>query len=188
MKRILLFILPILLIVAIGFTVFGIMQIRFTQDKLMDDIQKKAKAIDETLEFSAKSILVNNELKSANRLVESFQKRERLQGCVIYDKDGGILAITERISAWRNKEKPYLADVLANKTPRGALEQFGDSSVYSYILPVEDDDNNVLGMVEVVYDTSYVFTTLATLWKRLSVTLIILLVVIMLISTTLRTK
>ena len=103
MKRILLFILPILLIVAIGFTVFGIMQIRFTQDKLMDDLQKKAKAIDETLEFSAKTILINNELKSANRLVESFQKRERLQGCVIYDKDGRILAITERISDCENK-------------------------------------------------------------------------------------
>lgn len=56
MKRILLFILPILLIVAIGFTVFGIMQIRFTQDRLMDDLQKKAKAIAETLEFPAKAV------------------------------------------------------------------------------------------------------------------------------------
>jgi trehalose 6-phosphate synthase len=164
------------------------MQIRFTQDKLMDDIQKKAKAIDETLEFSAKGILINNELKSANRLVESFQKRERLQGCVIYDKDGGILAITDRISGWRDKEKPYLAEVLANKTPRGALEQFGDSSAYSYVLPVMDDESNVLGMVEVVYDTSYVFTTLTTLWKRLSVTLITLLVVIMLIMLLIQRK
>jgi len=188
MKRILLFILPILLIVAIGFTVFGIMQIRFTQDKLMDDLQKKAKAIDETLEFSAKTILINNELKSANRLVESFQKRERLQGCAIYDKDGKILAITERISDWRDKEKPYLTEVLANKTPRGALEQFRDSSVYSYILPVIDDENNILGMVEVIYDTSYVFTTLTTLWKRLSVTLITLLVVIVLIMLLIQRK
>jgi len=181
MKRMLLFILPILIIVAIGFTVFGIMQIRLTQDKLMDDLQKKARAVDETLEFSAKVILINDELKSANRLVESFQKRERLQGCVIYDKSGQILAITERISNWRDKGKPYLAEVLANKTPRGALEQFGDSSVYSYILPVMDDENNILGMVEVVYDTSYVFTTLTALWKGLSITLITLLVVIVFI-------
>lgn len=181
MKRILLFILPILLIVTIGFTVFGIMQIRFTQDKLMDDLKKKAKAIDETLEFSARAILINNELRYANRLVESFQKRERLQGCVIYDKDGKILAITERISDWKNKEKPYLKEVLTNKTPRGALEEFGDSSVYSYILPVMDDENNIWGMVEVIYDTSYVFTTLTTLWRRLSITLIILLVVIVFI-------
>ena len=181
MKRILLFILPILLIVAMGFTIFGIMQIRFTQDKLMDDLQKKAKAIDETLEFSARAVLINNDLKSANRLVESFQKRERLQGCVIYDKDGKILAITERISDWRDKEKPYLAEVTVNKTPRGALEQFRDSSVYSYILPVMDDENNILGMVEVIYDTSYVFTTLTALWRRLSISLISLLVVIVFI-------
>jgi len=181
MKRILLFILPILLIVSIGFTIFGIMQIRFTQDKLMDDLQKKAKAIDETLEFSARIALINNDLKSANRLVESFQKRERLQGCVIYDKDGEILAITERISEWKNKPKPYITEVLVNKTPRGALEEFGESSVYSYILPIRDDENNILGLSEVIYDTSYVFTTLTSLWERLSVSLVTLLVIIVLI-------
>lgn len=180
MKRFLLFILPILLIVAIVFTIFGIMQIRITEEKLMDDLQKKAKAIDESIEFSAQHILVNNDLKSANRLVESFQKRERLQGCVIYDKDGEILAITERISDWSQKEKPYLKDVLVNKTPRGALEKFREYSVYSYIIPVMDD-NNVLGMVEVIYDTSYVFTTLTVLWRRLSISLITLLVLIVLI-------
>ncbi len=181
MRRLLLFILPILLIVAIGFTIFGVMQIRFTEERLMDDLQKKAKAVDESIEFSARSIFLNNDLKSANRLVESFQKRERLQGCVVYDKDGKILAITERIADWKDKEKAYLAEVAANKAPRGALEKFRDSSVYSYILPVTDDENNILGMVEVIYDTSYVFTTLTALWRRLSFSLITLLVLIMLI-------
>ena len=181
MRRLLLFILPILFIVAIGFTIFGIMQIRFTEERLMDDLQKKAKAVDESIEFSARHIFLNDDLKSANRLVESFQKRERLQGCVVYDKDGKILAITERISDWKEKEKPYLAEVSANKTPRGALEKFKDSSVYSYILPVMDDENNILGMVEVIYDTSYVFTTLTALWRKLSFFLIGLLVLIMLI-------
>lgn len=181
MKRLLLFILPILLIVAIGFTIFGIMQIRFTQEKLMDDLQKKTKALDETLEFSARSVLINNDLKSANRLVESFQKRERLQGCVIYDKEGKVLAITDRISDWKDKQKPYLAEVLTNKIPRGNLEQFRDSSVYSYILPIMDEESNVLGLAEVIYDTSYVFTTLTSLWERLSISLVTLLVIIVLI-------
>ncbi|MEW6102944.1 MAG: trehalose-6-phosphate synthase [bacterium] len=181
MKRILLFILPILLIVAIGFTIFGIMQVRFTQEKLMDDLQKKAKAIDETLEFSARTFLINNDLRSINRLVESFQKRERLQGCVIYDKDGEVLAITDRISDYKDKPKPYITEVLTNKTARGALEDFRESSVYSYILPVMDEENNVLGMAEVIYDTSYVFTTLTSLWKRFSISLVSLLVIIVLI-------
>ncbi|MFA5096675.1 MAG: trehalose-6-phosphate synthase, partial [Candidatus Omnitrophota bacterium] len=180
MKRLLLFILPILIIVAIVFTVSGIMQARFTEDRLMDDLQRKAKTVDESLEVSARYILINKDLRSANRLVESFQRRERLQGCVIYDNEGNILAITKRLADWKDKDKPYLSDILANKAPRGALENFKEYSVYSYIIPVMDDENNVLGMVEVIYDTSYVFTALAALWKKLSVSLIILLVLILL--------
>ncbi|MDD4981059.1 MAG: trehalose-6-phosphate synthase [Candidatus Omnitrophica bacterium] len=178
MKRILLFILPILIIVALGLTVSGIMQVRFTQEKLSDDLKRKARAVDESLEVSARYILLNNDLKSANRLVESFQKRERLQGCVIYDKDGQILAITERFSDWRQKDKPYLKDILGAKNPRGAIEKFREYSVYSYILPILDDEGNILGLVEVIYDTSYLFTTLTELWRRISITLIVLILLI----------
>ncbi len=180
MKRLLLFILPILIIVAVVFTISGIMQARFTEDRLMDDLRRKAKTVDESLEVSARYILVNNDLKSANRLVEGFQKRERLQGCVIYNKEGNIFAITQKLSGWKDKEKPYLKDILAKKTPRGGLENFQEYSLYSYIIPVMDDEGNALGMVEVIYDTSYVFNTLVALWKRLSVSLVILLVLILL--------
>lgn len=81
MKRILLFILPILIIVALVFTISGIFQIRFTEEKLMDNLRKKAKSIAESSELSAKHIFIDNNLKAANRLVEGFQKRERIQGC-----------------------------------------------------------------------------------------------------------
>lgn len=181
MRRILLFILPILIIVAVVFTISGVIQVRFTEDRLMDDLKRKAKTVDESLEVAAKYILINNDLKSANRLVESFQKRERLQGCAIYDREGRILAITERISGWAQGDKPYIAEVLAKKSPRGSLEKFGEYSVYSYIIPVLDEENNILGLVEVIYDTSYVFTTLTALWKRLNISLVALLVLIILI-------
>jgi trehalose 6-phosphate synthase len=182
MKRVLLFILPILIIVTLGFTFFGIMQARFTEDKLMDDLKRKAKAVDESLELSAKYILVNNDLKQANRLVDSFQKRERLQGCVIYDKDGKIIAITDRFSDIKDKDRPYLNDILVSRKPFGVLEKFNDYSVYSYILPIMDDEENVLGMVEVIYDTSYMFTTLTELWKRISVISITLILLIVLVA------
>jgi len=182
MKRILLFIIPILIIIAAVFTVFGIFQVRSEEYKLMDDLQKKAKAVAESLELSARYAINTNDLKWSKRLVEIFQKRERMQGCVIYDKDGNILSITERISDWGQKDKPYLKDVLNTKNARGAIEKFGDYSVYSYTLPVLDDENNVLGSVEVIYDTSYLFTTLADLWRRISITLITLIVLIAIVA------
>jgi trehalose-6-phosphate synthase len=178
MKRILIFILPILIIVSIGITISGVMQVRFTQDKLMDDLKRKAKTVAESIEMSARYIIINRDERLARRLVESFQKRERLQGCVIYDNKGQVLAITQRIIDWKQKEKPYLKDCIGMKRTRGALEVFKEYSVYSYILPVLDDESNVLGLVEVIYDTSYLFTTLAELWKKISMTLIILVALI----------
>ncbi|MFH0839961.1 MAG: trehalose-6-phosphate synthase [Candidatus Omnitrophota bacterium] len=178
MKRILLFLLPILIIVTVGFAIFGIMQVRFEDEKQMDDLRRKAKAVGESIEVSAKYTLMNNDLRSANRLVESFQKRERLQGCAIYDKDGQTLAITERIADWREKDKAYIKEALADKKSRGTLMRYKEYSVYSYIIPVLDDDGNSLGLVEVIYDTSYLFTILAQLWKSISITLIVLLLLV----------
>lgn len=181
MKRILLLVLPVLVIVTIAFTLFGVFQVRYEEERLIDDLKRKAKAVNESLEFSVQAVLKNHDLDGANRLVESFQRRQILQGCVIYDKEGKILAITERIAEWGQAEKPYLQEVLVRKVPRGGMETFKENSMYSYVLPVKDKEDNFVGMVEVVYDTSHVFAILTALWKRLSITLIALLVVIVLI-------
>jgi len=133
MKRILLFILPILIIVTIVFTIFGVFQARYTQEKLMDDLKRNARSINESMELTARNIFINNDLKSANLLVESFQKRERLQGSVLYNNEGNIIAITERVIGWKDKDKPYIKEIIESKVPRGALEKFNDYSVYSYI-------------------------------------------------------
>lgn len=182
MRRLLLFVLPILIIVTMAFIGFGIFQVRSEEAKLLDDLMRKAKAVSESMELSVKHVLENNNTRDASRLVEKFQKRERSQGCVIYDKDGNVMVITDRFSEWKDREKPYIKDAIANKSARGAIEQFKDYSVYSYVLPITDDEGNAIGAEEVLYDTSYVFTQLGELWKRLSTVLMILVVFIVLIS------
>ncbi len=182
MRRILLFVLPILIIVSAAFTIFGIFQVRFEEEKLLDDLQRKSRIVAESMDIVVKQVLENNDLKTANYLVERFEARERLQGCVIYNKEGQIIAITKRFTDWENKPKPYIQEVLNNKTARGELENFKDYTVYSYILPITDSKEQVLGLVEVINDTSYVFTRIADLWKRLSITLIVIVITIIIIS------
>lgn len=182
MRRILLFILPILIIVTIAFIGFGILQVRFEEARLLDELMRKARAVAESMELSVKHALENNNVRDARWLVEKFQKRERSQGCIIYDKDGNIMAITDRFLGWKNRVRPYIKDTIANKMPHGTIEQFKDYSVYSYTLPIMDEEGNVIGLEEVLYDTSYVFTQMAELWRRLSTVLIILVVFIVLIS------
>ena len=182
MKKLLLFILPNLIIVAIVFTVYGVLQVRQEETKLMDDLERKALAVDESIGVIARHIFITEDLNVAQRVVESFEKRERLQGCVLYDKTGKVLAITNRIIGWKERPKPYLEDVLSAKKPRGEVEFFNDASFYTYVLPVLDDEDQVLGLVEVVYDTSYMFNQLAESWKRISITLIILIVTIAVVA------
>jgi len=182
MRRLLLFILPILIIVTLAFIGFGIFQVKSEEAKLLDDLMRKARAVAESMELSVKHALENNNMRDARWLVEKFQKRERSQGCVIYGKDGNVVAITDRYSEWKDREKPYIKDALANKAARGEIEKFKDYSVYSYVLPITNDEGSVVGLEEVLYDTSYVFTQLADLWKRLSTVLVMLVVFIVLIS------
>ncbi|MEI6831854.1 MAG: trehalose-6-phosphate synthase [Candidatus Omnitrophota bacterium] len=182
MRRVLLFILPILIIVSVAFTLFGFFQVRFEEEKLTDDLKRKARSVAESMELSVKHVLLVNDLKNANYLVEKFEARERLQGCAIYDKDGNIIALTKRFADWKEKDKPYIKDIIVNKIPRGELEKFKEYEVYSYILPIVDDEGQLLGMVEVIHDTSYVFARLTELWRRISSTLIILVIVIFVLS------
>lgn len=182
MKRILLFILPILMIVTVVFMIFGVFHVRFEEAKLLDELKRKARSVAESMELSVRNALLNNDQRSIIRLVERFQKRERIQGCVIYDKEGKILAVTERFSEWKAKDKPYIMDAIADKSPRGTIEKFKHYTVYSYVLPVPDDDGNIIGLEEILYDTSYVFTQLADIWKSLNITLIILITLIAFIA------
>lgn len=180
-KRILLFLLPVLLIVALVFIGFGIIQVRSEEEKLLDDLQRKTRAVAEAMELSVKGILSTKNLKNANYIVEKFENREHLQGCIIYDAEGNIFAFTQRFSGWNEQEKPHIFATLQARESWSGMHQFKEYTVYSYVLPILDDDNNLLGLIEIIHDTSYVFARLTEIWRGVSISLIALVVLIILI-------
>lgn len=182
MKRLLLFILPILIIVAAGLTVFGVIQVRYEEEKLLNDLGRKARAVAEGVELSARHAMLGKDLKAARGIVESFENRERTQGCIIYDGEAKPIAITQRIAHLGQADQGRLKQVLASKRGQGSKERRGDHTVYSYTVPILDDEGNAAGAVEVIYDTAYMAPMLAELWKRLSITLIILVVCITVVA------
>jgi len=182
MKKTLFFILSILIIVTIGFVVFGIVHAGFTKERFIDDLETKAKAIAESMEITTQNALANNDLNTLNRLVQKFQKRKNLQGCIIYDKHSNILAVTERFAFWKEKDKADIKNILVTLKPVGTLEKFQNYSVYNYVLPILNDDGEPLGLIEVIYDTSYMFNIMAVLWERISITLIGLIIILSIFS------
>jgi trehalose-6-phosphate synthase len=182
LRRGLIFTLPVLAVIAVGLTVLGIVQVRTVRERLLDDLMLKAKTVAESVELSAATALETGDVESARKLVESFQRRERLQGCILYDSSLRVVAVTDRVSEFKESDTAPLERVLISRQARGSLGTVSGYSVYRYVQPVVDPSGTALGLVEVMYDTSYLYSTLAGLWRRISLALIIIVSVILLAS------
>ena len=178
MKRALIIVLPLLIVISTVFLAFGVIHARMQRNRLLDEVKRKAKAVAESTELFASYALKNKDLKSAYKIVDRFQKRERLQGCVLYDTEGKIIAITERYNDWKDKERPYISELIVDHETRGEIEKFGQDKVYSYVLPVQDDDANFLGLLEIIYDISYIKKGLHEFYNRIYLTLALLILLI----------
>ena len=182
MKKTIIFALPLIIIVSLVIIIFGVIQVRHEEEKLMDDLKRKAETVAESLELSAGYVLANNDQSGAQRLVRRFQNKKNIQGCALYDRDGKLIAITERFKDWKDEEREYYQDVLKNKEARDLLGKFKKIYVYSRIIPVLDDQGKILGMVEMIYDTSYVFARLMDFWRNIIITLVALIISLLLIA------
>ena len=174
MKRFLFFLFPILVILTAGLAVIGILQVRSVEERMMDDLRRKVTALAESIEVSSRDLFQNYRRLPAQRLVNSFDKRERLQGCVLYDSTGRILASSERIASWQNEPNPFLISVLRNHEPSSGTVRLGELKLYIYATPVQDETGRFLGIVEIVHDTSYLYPVQTALWKRMSFILFIM--------------
>src|SRR5512142_3138724 len=151
MRRMIFFLLPILIIVAGGLTLFGIVQMRTEDDKQMDDLRLRAKALAQSLRLSAAPILESGDKRKAEDLVNEFERAVVLPGLAIYDANGKDLAVSRRFADWRRMPKTYMREVVGRRQPHAALEEFEGRSLFTYALPVQKPDGTLLGSVEVLY-------------------------------------
>ncbi len=183
MKRLLLLTLPVIILLTGIITLFGIFQARFQEEKLLDDLKRRTKAIAESSEITARIALINNDKKTLKDLCESFQKRDRFQGCVIYDKKGKIVALTERVKDFK---KDYSVEetkkIINNGEVKDFFSKYETNQFYIYIIPIKNKEKS-LGAIEIIFDTSYIYTQISDFWKIISLLLftLVLLTIMMLI-------
>lgn len=173
--------MPIVSLVTLTFVVFAVLQAHSEEARLRDELHRKARAVAESVLLSARQILAEKDRTTAVWLTDVFSRRERLQGCAIYDPNGNFFVITSSFADWKPKSTTYLNKLADGRDDPATEERYHDMSVYSYTLPVTDDSGKLLGAIEVIYDTSYIFTTLGESWKRATAFLAILVVCVTII-------
>lgn len=182
MKKIFILILPLLLSMFVVFLVFGFILINVEKEKSMNDIKRKTKVVAESIEESAIYILVHKDFLGAKRIVDKFEKRKVFQGCVIYDDKGKIIAITNRITEWGNVIKPYISSIIINKTPEEYFGIIRNYTVYSYAIPLLDNKGNLLGIVEILYDSTFIVSRINEIKKHIAIAFVISSLLIIFIS------
>jgi len=100
MKRFLLLTLPILILILAGFAGLTYFRDRIERARLMDELSRKAKAVAESSESMAAAALKNRNYRQLEKFAGSFEKRERLQGSLIYNTFTKKTIISPRISSW----------------------------------------------------------------------------------------
>lgn len=83
MRRLVLFVVPILIVVTVGFAVFGVLQARLVEDRLLEEAKRKTKVV-------------------AGRL----EARERPRGCIMADDKGKTVAVTKRFAGRKDVDRP----------------------------------------------------------------------------------
>lgn len=178
MKRLLFFLFPILVILTAGFGLFGFLQVRSVEERMTDDLRRKVTALAESIGASSRHLFLSFQPGPAQRLVDSFDRRERLQGCALHDSTGRLLAVSERMSGWRDIGDPVLRETLTTRQSAGDTLFFNGTTLFVYASPVFDDDGRLLGIVEILHDTSYLYPVQTALWRRFSIVLFAMTVLI----------
>jgi len=135
--------------------VVSVFQSKIMENRLTGDVESKAKSTAESIAISAGAGFVSGNSSQANQLVQDFEKRKRIQGCIIYGPDGNIIAESGRFHEAGEKDSTDAARLMAKGQGgllTGKLEEY---DTVRYIAPVMRN-GHAAGAIEVIYDISYI--------------------------------
>src|SRR5208283_2739695 len=82
-------------ILVIVFFIGGV-QAKFEEKRLINDVRATARAVAESMGSAIEIIMTENKINKANGIVADFEKMKRTQGCIIYGKQGQVIATSDR--------------------------------------------------------------------------------------------
>lgn len=164
MKITLRLIVSLLFVAALVAVLFSFYQVRAENKRLTAELERRTIILAESLQESVKPLVQSNSADKLNRLVEKFGNRERLKGVAVYDVQGAVLASSRNLSPKSPELLAKVVGALADKRPVSASVYVGSEKVYTYVLPLGEDE--VIGALGLFHDASYIDVRLGEIWKN----------------------
>jgi len=189
MKRFFLLILPVLIIILAGFAGITYFRDRAERLRMMDELARKVKALAESSESMVLTSLKTKNYTQLKKFAGSFEKRERIQGALIYETAGKKVIISSSIKELEAVLKQEAVKAAKVKKSSDSVLETAAGGIYSYAVPVIDNNKYVLGAVVIAHDASYIDKLSGEMWRLMalymSLLALLLIIVILLLSRTL---
>jgi trehalose 6-phosphate synthase len=157
-------IVSLLFVAALVAVLFSFYQVRAERERLTAELERRTIILAESLQESVKPLVQSKSSDRLNRLVERFGNRERLKGVAVYNTQGAILASSRNLAPQSSQILSQVVSALAEKNPVSTFVPLGDDKVYTYILPLGDDE--AIGALGLFHDASYIDVRLGEIWKN----------------------
>lgn len=107
----------------------------------------------------------SNKDKELQQLVQRFGNREHLLGVAIYDRDGGLVAITPQLRETLALSPSPVAHAISDGHEESSFIRLGNESLHVLASPIRHDDE-VVGGLAVVHDAGYIRSQILLVWRR----------------------
>ncbi len=149
-------------LVAVGSSFY---QVREERNRLKFELERRVIILAERLRESVIPILDADSPQRLDRLAERFGNRERLQGIVVYDDRGNVLASTANLKDQTVRPIPQVVRAIAENQPSSGFRPTGSGKSYLYAYPLVEGDKTV-GVLALFHDASYIDVGLEGIWKQ----------------------
>jgi trehalose-6-phosphate synthase len=151
-------------LVSVAFSYYGAVR---EKRALRSDLQHRAQVLSESLVGNVERSWNHgsNKDKELQQLVQRFANREHLLGVAIYDRNGGLVAITPELRATLTTSPALASQAIEDGHEESGFLRTGTQSLQIFASPIHRDDQIVGGLV-VVHDASYIRSQILQVWRQ----------------------
>lgn len=184
--------LRLILFLVVGITLVTFLvarnQVRSEKRGLRADLERRAEILAESLQEIVEPAMERGSREQLRHIVERFGNRERLEGVIVYDKEGEALVESSNLRS--RFEVPPVPRSVANGQQDGLSEflNLNGKQVHAYYLPLHNH-GYIVGVLAIFHDASYIEAQSLriwreTLWHVVAQVLLIVLVTVLIIRWT----
>jgi alpha,alpha-trehalose-phosphate synthase [UDP-forming] len=132
---------------------------------LRRDLQRRAEVLGESLARNFERDLEKNSPQTLQRDVQRFSNRDNLAGLAVYDPNGKIISVTEKLAPLMEAAPAVVAQALAEGRDADTFQRLGPTSVHIEVVPLIGQDK-ALGALALVHDATYIRDRSLRIWRE----------------------